>query len=133
MLERCLNPKRTSYPKYGGSGIIVCDRWQESFENFYEDMGERPTGTTLNRIGSAPIYSKETCEWATYSIQGYDQKMKSNNSSGKCGVSQSSCGNKWIAGIGHNNEKIYLGTFETYEAAAKARDEAELKYFGWNK
>ena len=59
--------------------------------------------------------------------------MKSNNSSGKCGVSQSSCGRKWIANIGHNNERIYLGTFETYEAAAKARDEAELKYFGWNK
>src|SRR4051812_45328182 len=49
MMQRCNNKKATHYPDYGGRGIAVCDKWLESFENFLEDMGERPDGTSLDR------------------------------------------------------------------------------------
>src|SRR5712692_6247021 len=51
MIQRCLNPNNTGYSGYGGRGITVCDRWNPraggSFENFRDDLGHRPQGTTL--------------------------------------------------------------------------------------
>ncbi len=43
MKSRCNNPNTNSYPNYGGRGIKVCDRWNGSFKNFYDDMGKKPT------------------------------------------------------------------------------------------
>jgi hypothetical protein len=51
MLQRCRNPKNTNYATYGGRGITVCSRW-EKFEDFLADMGERPNGMTLDRMGT---------------------------------------------------------------------------------
>ena len=48
--QRVYNPKHKSYANYGGRGIKVCDRWRNSFQNFYEDMGDRPEGLTLRWI-----------------------------------------------------------------------------------
>lgn len=65
MVARCTSPTSGGYSYYGGRGVTVCDRWLESFENFLEDMGERPDGKTLDRIDDALVYSKATCRWAT--------------------------------------------------------------------
>lgn len=66
---RCLNPKQTGYANYGGAGIEICDRWL-SFENFLDDMGERPTrGHTIDRLDPKGNYEPGNCRWATWPEQ----------------------------------------------------------------
>lgn len=73
MINRCTLPNAHAYHRYGGRGITVCDRWLNSFTNFYEDMGKRPSGLTLDRVDNEKGYSPENCKWATK----YEQRMNS--------------------------------------------------------
>ena len=68
MKTRCLNPKVECYKHYGGRGITICERWMK-FENFLEDMGEKPKDLTIERLNNKDGYSPENCIWATMEIQ----------------------------------------------------------------
>lgn len=137
MLRRCLDDKCPAYKNYGGEGVLVCDRWNPvvggSFENFLEDMGERPNGTSLNRVQGSRIYDKQNCEWASLSVQAFDQKTRCTNTSGRTGVSFNKLFDKWEAYIDQNYKRIRLGLFSEFEDACEAREVAELKYFGFMK
>lgn len=74
MIQRCTNPNNVGYAHYGGRGITVCDRWMNSFKNFLEDMGDRPNGTTLDRINGSHGYCKENCRWADLETQANNRK-----------------------------------------------------------
>lgn len=73
MKTRCLNPKASDYPRYGGRGIGICEEWLD-FTTFLKDMGERPEGMTLERIDPCGNYSKANCRWATYKTQRANQR-----------------------------------------------------------
>jgi hypothetical protein len=69
MRNRCTNPRNSSYARYGARGVFVCDRWNADFWHFIADMGERPPGTTLDRIDPAGSYSPGNCRWADAKTQ----------------------------------------------------------------
>lgn len=76
MKKRCYYTKHHSYKNYGGRGIVVCDRWKDSYENFLTDMGERPSGTTINRINNDGNYEPSNCEWATDKVQSLNKRKQ---------------------------------------------------------
>ena len=68
MKQRCDNKKSPDYHRYGGRGISYQDSWR-LFNNFLADMGERPEGTTLDRIDNDKGYCKDNCRWAIIETQ----------------------------------------------------------------
>lgn len=68
---RCENPNHRQYKFYGGRGIVYCERWKV-FDNFLQDMGERPDGYTLERLDVDKGYSPDNCVWA-------DRKQQTRN------------------------------------------------------
>lgn len=75
MKQRCYNPRKSDYHLYGARGVRICDRWLNSFENFYADMGPRPSmGHSVDRIDGSKGYEPGNCRWATRTEQSRNRR-----------------------------------------------------------
>lgn len=64
MLQRCEDANCGDYTYYGARGITVCAAWHD-FPVFLNDVGERPTGATLERRDNSKGYGPDNFRWAT--------------------------------------------------------------------
>ena len=73
--ERVYNPNAEGYKYYGGRGVEMCNRW-DSFEDFLFDMGERPEGTTIDRINPFGNYEPTNCRWSSRQVQANNKRRR---------------------------------------------------------
>ena len=110
MVARCTNTNMPRFDDYGGRGITLCARWLY-FENFLEDMGERPDGMTLERENNDKGYEPGNCRWATPQEQARNQR--SNRQITALGKTQLLC--EWAEETGLDSGTIA----------------ARIDYYGW--
>jgi hypothetical protein len=128
MLKRCYIGTSDNYEYYGGKGIGVCKEWRDDFLNFldwalkngYQDH------LTIDRKDPDKDYCPDNCRWADKFTQAQNRGMDSRNTSGAKGVCPYKYG--FRAYISRENNRTYLGSFITKEAATRAREAAEIHY-----
>jgi len=120
MKTRCYNTNDKHYPRWGGRGIKVCERWLgiDGFQHFVDDMGERPAGYSLDRIDVNGDYSPQNCRWASPHAQAANRRSGSKH----LGV----CWDRgaWKAFI-NVNRKMYSHRCGSLEEAIKWRETKE--------
>ena len=130
MKKRCNNKNCKDYYNYGGRGIVVCNEWNNSSENFvlwalnngYSD------DLSIDRIDTDSGYCPENCKWSTATEQARNRHRLRNNKSGYTGIRK--IGNKFRTWIIVDFKQINLGMHEDMESAIKARKAGELMYWG---
>lgn len=120
MKNRCLCPTDKNYPRWGGRGIRICDRWlgPNGFKNFISDMGDRPPNTTLDRINNSGNYEPENCRWAS----AWEQVANTRRMQGRTpGVYYKKGRNKWCANIKKGKMRLTKSCNTEAEAIAQRK------------
>jgi hypothetical protein len=127
MIARCTNPRWSEW--YGN--VTVCDAWIESYEEFLEHAGRRPSAEhTLDRKDSKGNYEPGNVRWVTRTVQSRNTKNHKTNKTGARGVSWSKSKGKYRVAIYVADKQHHVGYFDSLEDAADARKQAEAVL--WN-
>ena len=123
MKNRCSNPKCKVYKYYGMRGISVCDKWSESFLEFYfwsiSHGYER--NLSIDRVNTNGNYEPDNCRWSNRSIQGANKRP-----TGDCeyiGVHRHSCKNRFVTSLKFNKELIFIYESRSKNDCAKKRND----------
>lgn len=117
MRARCKSDLPHFYPYYKKKNINVCEEWQDSFENFVDDMGMCPKeGWSVDRIDGTKGYHVNNCEWASPLLQALNRDYGEDQ-----GLKRQKSGN-WTARVKIYGKEISLGTFEDKNLAKAYRD-----------
>lgn len=121
MMKRCYTKSDPGYKDYGERGISVCEEWQDIIKFVAWADSTYIEGYTLDRIDNAGNYEPSNCRWADATTQAINQRMMKNNTTGYVGVYLLR-DNRWESRLTFNKVDIFLGSFNTIEEAAQARD-----------
>ena len=128
MIQRCTNPSNKAYKNYGARGISVSPEWK-NFVNFYMWAKDKyKDGLWIERLDNNLGYSESNCDFVTPSQNTYNRRRDSSNTPGKTGVIWDEDRQKWYVSISHD----YIGRFENFEDAVRAREQAEIDKYGFN-
>ena len=113
IMRRCTDATFPAWPRYGGRGITVCDRWRSSFQTFLDDMGCKPDGDySVERIDNDKGYSPENCKWADRAEQ-----------------SRNKCTNRWIEVEG---KRLVMTDWAKASGASIGRIRDRIDKLGWS-
>ena len=124
MKRRCLGKDKKRIKNYGDRGITVCDRWLK-FENFYKDMGKRPTKKhSIDRIDNSKGYSKDNCRWATSKQQGRNKR----NNIMVTYKGETKCLSEWAEVTGLKQALLYQRTIRDNLEPHKIFSKTDLRF-----
>jgi len=125
MKDRCLNSKCKYFPRYGGRGIIVCNRWMTFMPFFaWAILNGYKQGLQIDRIDNDGGYNPDNCRWVTARQNMLNRRrLMSNNTSGFEGVCFDKKYNKWKARISIKGKRKNLGLFINKQDAVNARNQ----------
>lgn len=123
--ERCETTSCKRYNDYGGRGIKVCDRWLNSFSNFFEDMGKKPSPKhSIQRIDNNGNYEPSNCKWATPAEQSVGRRVLVSTLAVYPGVRWNKYIDKWQ--VYFRNK--YVGVFLDKDEAIEVKKKIEQEY-----
>lgn len=123
VLQRCYNPKKDRYEKYGGRGISVCDEWRYdfiAFNNWAKDNGYSDD-LSIDRVNVNGNYEPSNCRWTNRNIQQANRNIQSNNKTGYIGIYRDK--GKFVCKIQFKNELLYKFVKDDLDEAVDLRDD----------
>lgn len=117
MKKRCLSKNHRSYKHYGGRGITVCSEWVNSFDNFLNDMGCRPSNLySIERVDNNKGYSKDNCIWVLNDKQSQNQRTTINIEYN----GETHCLSEWARKLNMSAAKLHYRLFKANYSLKKA-------------